>query len=315
MSFKLDSELETKLRGSARCISKQAGALLFNQGDAVTGVYILSKGRARMTLHSPDGRIHLEEIVERGGLLGLPAAISGNPYSLSAEVLSDAERRARQRAELDWCMSHEAAGHGLAGKRRSRARGFTGVCVVAEERSRPNMDEYLMGIAIAVRNRANCVGNRVGAVVAKDARIISTGYNGTPRNMPNCLDGGCLRCANRESHPAGTGYDLCICVHAEQNAILGAARFGIAVEGGTLYTTMQPCCRPASSECFTCTNGSIPTPLIAPNMNGSKAAFCKECAASRWKTPTRSGPSPLVESKPRPASRLACAAALHQVCP
>jgi dCMP deaminase len=112
---------------------------------------------------------------------------------------------------------------------------------VAEERSRPNMDEYLMGIAIAVRNRANCVGNRVGAVVAKDARIVSTGYNGTPRNMPNCLDGGCLRCANRESHPAGTGYDLCICVHAEQNALLGAARFGIAVEGGTLYTTMQPC--------------------------------------------------------------------------
>ena len=112
---------------------------------------------------------------------------------------------------------------------------------MAEERSRPNMDEYLMGIAIAVRNRANCVGNRVGAVVAKDARIVSTGYYGTPRNMPNCLDGGCLRCANRESHPAGTGYDLCICVHAEQNALLGAARFGIAVEGGTLYTTMQPC--------------------------------------------------------------------------
>jgi dCMP deaminase len=112
---------------------------------------------------------------------------------------------------------------------------------MAEERFRPNMDEYLMGIAIAVRNRANCVGNRVGAVVAKDGRIVSTGYNGTPRNMPNCLDGGCLRCANRESHPPGTSYDLCICVHAEQNAILGAARFGIAVEGGTLYTTMQPC--------------------------------------------------------------------------
>ncbi len=113
--------------------------------------------------------------------------------------------------------------------------------MVAEERSRPNMDEYLMGIAIAVRRRANCVGNRVGAVVAKDGRIISTGYNGTPRNMPNCLDGGCLRCANRESHPPGTSYDLCICVHAEQNALLGAARFGIAVEGATLYTTMQPC--------------------------------------------------------------------------
>ena len=107
--------------------------------------------------------------------------------------------------------------------------------------SRPNMDEYLMGIAMAVRARASCIGNRVGALVAKDGHIVSTGYNGTPRGMPNCLEGGCLRCTNRELHPPGTDYDLCICVHAEQNALLAAARFGIAVEGGTLYTTMQPC--------------------------------------------------------------------------
>lgn len=110
-----------------------------------------------------------------------------------------------------------------------------------QESSRPNMDEYLMGIAMAVRARASCAGNRVGALIAKDYRIVSTGYNGTPRGMPNCLEGGCLRCANRELHPPGTDYDLCVCVHAEQNALLAAARFGIAVEGGTLYTTMQPC--------------------------------------------------------------------------
>lgn len=107
--------------------------------------------------------------------------------------------------------------------------------------ARPNMDEYLMGIAVAVRSRANCTGNRVGAVIAQDGRIVSTGYNGTPRGMGNCLDGGCLRCANRDSFPSGTGYDLCICVHAEQNALLAAARFGIALEGSTMYTTMQPC--------------------------------------------------------------------------
>jgi len=107
--------------------------------------------------------------------------------------------------------------------------------------TRPNMDEYLMGIAMAVRARANCTGNRVGAVIAQDARIVSTGYNGTPRHMPNYDEGGCLRCANRDAFPSGTGYDLCICVHAEQNALLGAARFGIAVEGSTMYTTMQPC--------------------------------------------------------------------------
>ncbi len=98
-----------------------------------------------------------------------------------------------------------------------------------------------MGIALAVRARANCQGSRVGAIVVKDDRIISTGYNGTPSGMTNCLDGGCHRCRDRERYPKGKAYDLCICVHAEQNALLSAARFGIAVEGADLYTTMQPC--------------------------------------------------------------------------
>ena len=95
------------------------------------------------------------------------------------------------------------------------------------ERARPDTHDYFMGIALAVRRRADCTGNRVGAVIVQDRHIVSTGYNGTPANMPNCS--------------GGTGYDLCICVHAEQNALLAAARFGIAVEGSTLYTTMRPC--------------------------------------------------------------------------
>ena len=106
----------------------------------------------------------------------------------------------------------------------------------------PDTDTYYMGIAFAVREKANCTGNRVGAVIVRDNRVISTGYNGVPEGMTNCLDGGCLRCRNPNGmFPSGTGYDLCICVHAEQNAILSAARFGIAVENSTLYTTMQPC--------------------------------------------------------------------------
>jgi dCMP deaminase len=109
------------------------------------------------------------------------------------------------------------------------------------ERVRPGRHEYFMGIAFAVRRRADCTGNRVGAVIVKDRRIVSTGYNGTPENMPNCSEGGCHRCAHRERYPSGTGYDLCICVHAEQNALLAAARFGIAVEGACVYTTMRPC--------------------------------------------------------------------------
>lgn len=106
---------------------------------------------------------------------------------------------------------------------------------------RPDPDTYFMGIAIAVRARANCTGRRVGAIVVRDRRILSTGYNGTPSGMVNCEDGGCHRCAQPASYASGEGYDVCICVHAEQNALLAAARFGVAVEDCTIYTTLQPC--------------------------------------------------------------------------
>jgi len=109
VSFKMDAELEGKLLGSAKNISKQAGALLFRQGDAVTGIFIVSKGRARLTLRSPGGKVHLEEIVGRGGLLGLPAAISGTPYSLTAEILSDAELAFLPREELVGMMQNDTS--------------------------------------------------------------------------------------------------------------------------------------------------------------------------------------------------------------
>ena len=108
-------------------------------------------------------------------------------------------------------------------------------------RVRPDRLEYYMLIAMAVRKRANCLGNRVGAVLVLNDRIVSTGYNGTPQGMPNCDDGGCERCANRERYRSAHGYDVCICVHAEQNAIVFAARHGNATQGGVLYTTLRPC--------------------------------------------------------------------------
>jgi dCMP deaminase len=107
---------------------------------------------------------------------------------------------------------------------------------------RPDRHTYFMGIAMAVRERADCRGQKVGAVIVMEHHIVSTGYNGTPSKMKNCSDGGCQRCANRDKkYASGTAYDLCICVHAEQNALLAAARFGISVQGGVLYTTTQPC--------------------------------------------------------------------------
>ena len=107
--------------------------------------------------------------------------------------------------------------------------------------NKPDWPEYFMRIALAVRARADCTGNRVGALLVKDHFIIATGYNGTPSGAPNCSAGGCERCAHPERYPSGQGYDLCICVHAEANALLMAARVGIAVAGSTLYSTMRPC--------------------------------------------------------------------------
>ena len=102
-------------------------------------------------------------------------------------------------------------------------------------------DDYYMGIAMSVRRKANCLGRRVGAVVVKNNRIISTGYNGTPEGMANCLDGGCVRCKNRETYKGSVGYDVCICVHAEQNALITAARFGNSIENSIVYSTLRPC--------------------------------------------------------------------------
>jgi len=106
---------------------------------------------------------------------------------------------------------------------------------------KPDWDTYFMTIAMAVRARADCTGNRVGAILVQDKFIIASGYNGTPTGAPNCSEGGCERCANPAKYPSGKGYDICICVHAEANALLMAARVGISTRGSVLYTTMRPC--------------------------------------------------------------------------
>jgi len=104
---------------------------------------------------------------------------------------------------------------------------------------RPSWDEYFMKIAEDASMRSNCVRRKVGALIVKQRNIISTGYNGTPIGVKNCFEGGCPRCAS-DVEP-GQGYDTCICVHAEANAMLLAARHGNATEGGVLYTTLRPC--------------------------------------------------------------------------
>ena len=105
--------------------------------------------------------------------------------------------------------------------------------------TRPGWDEYFMNIAQVVSSRSNCIKRRVAAVVVKDRRIISTGYNGTPRGTRNCNEGGCPRC--NDLAPAGTALEECLCSHAEENAITQAAYHGISVREATLYSTYSPC--------------------------------------------------------------------------
>lgn len=107
--------------------------------------------------------------------------------------------------------------------------------------------DFYMRLALVVESGAKCLGSHVGAVIVRDNRVLGSGYNGTPAGYPNCTEDelGCRRCALRrdesDSTLSGRLYDICLCVHAEQNAIATAARFGLAIDGGIVYTTLQPC--------------------------------------------------------------------------
>ena len=99
-----------------------------------------------------------------------------------------------------------------------------------------------MGVAHAIRQRADCMRRQVGAILVKDKRIISTCYNGTPRGTKNCTEGGCERCnGSEEKYPRGTHLDKCVCSHAEENVITQAALHGMPTKDAVLYTTNAPC--------------------------------------------------------------------------
>ncbi|MHB9111212.1 MAG: deoxycytidylate deaminase [Thermoleophilia bacterium] len=104
---------------------------------------------------------------------------------------------------------------------------------------RPSWDEYFFQIARQVATRSTCMRRQVGAVLVKDKRLLSTGYNGAPRDISHCIDVGCLR--EELGVPSGERHELCRALHAEQNAIAQAALHGVKIDGSTLYCTHQPC--------------------------------------------------------------------------
>jgi dCMP deaminase len=104
---------------------------------------------------------------------------------------------------------------------------------------RPGWDEYFMKMATVASLRSNCAKRKVAAVIVREKRVISTGYNGTPRGTKNCYEGGCPRC--NQMTAAGTKLDECLCSHGEENAITQAAYHGVSIARATIYTTFAPC--------------------------------------------------------------------------
>ncbi|CCF58641.1 hypothetical protein KAFR_0F00440 [Kazachstania africana CBS 2517] len=101
---------------------------------------------------------------------------------------------------------------------------------------RPDWDTYFMKLATLAASRSNCMKRRVGCVIVRDNRVIATGYNGTPRHLTNCFNGGCSRCNDGESRNLHT----CLCLHAEENALLEAGRDRVG-SNAILYCDTCPC--------------------------------------------------------------------------
>ena len=105
--------------------------------------------------------------------------------------------------------------------------------------TRPSWDEYFMKIAMLVSERSTCLRHHVGAIIVKNRRVITTGYNGAAAGVRDCLELGCLR--NELGIKSGERHEICRAIHAEQNAIIQAAKHGQDIEGATIYCTHSPC--------------------------------------------------------------------------
>ncbi|MFH0769672.1 MAG: cytidine/deoxycytidylate deaminase family protein [Chloroflexota bacterium] len=105
--------------------------------------------------------------------------------------------------------------------------------------SRPDVDEYFLKVASVVAERSTCRRHHIGAVAVKDKHILSTGYNGAPSGLKDCLELGCLR--DEMNIPSGERHEICRGIHAEQNVIIQAALHGVSLEGSTIYCTHTPC--------------------------------------------------------------------------
>jgi dCMP deaminase len=110
---------------------------------------------------------------------------------------------------------------------------------MTDNAERPSFNQYFMDITELVAKRSTCLRRAVGAVFVKDKRLLSTGYNGAPSGIRHCAETGCLR--EQMNVPSGERHELCRGIHAEQNAIIQAAYYGVSLKDATLFCTNLPC--------------------------------------------------------------------------
>jgi dCMP deaminase len=104
---------------------------------------------------------------------------------------------------------------------------------------RPDWDKYFMVLLDVIKTRSTCLRRQVAAIIVKDKRIIATGYNGAPKGLFHCEQVGCLR--EQRGIPSGEHHELCRGIHAEQNAIIQASKYGVNIENTEMYITYSPC--------------------------------------------------------------------------
>lgn len=188
-----------------------------------------------MLLHiEADPRVRFERVRSRGR--------KGDPedfetFSALEEQEDSPDSEKQQLAECARLADHRIVNNGS--RQELMARVGSIIQKKMKDLGRPSWDEYFMNIARVAALRSNCIKRKVAAIIVKERRIISTGYNGTPRGTVNCFEGGCPRC--NALADSGTQLEECLCSHGEENAITQAAYHGVSVKDATLYTTFAPC--------------------------------------------------------------------------
>jgi dCMP deaminase len=104
---------------------------------------------------------------------------------------------------------------------------------------RSTWDEYFMKMSMLIGERSTCLRHHIGAIIVKEKRVLTTGYNGAAKGVKDCIELGCLR--NKLNIPSGTRHEVCRAIHAEQNALIQAGVHGININNSTLYCTHTPC--------------------------------------------------------------------------